>query len=215
MPHGQAVPGIAHAFVVEPGEVGDNPRQDPASIAVVLALDPRPGEMVADLAAAPGGKTMHIVDSGAGPTVAVDIRRSRVFRARARVPGAMWLVGDGTRPPLREGRFDAVLVDAPCSGLGTLRRRPEIRHRVTPSEIARLAGLQRSMVRAGLRLLKPTGRLVYSVCTVTPDETVSIVAGLSAQPPSGLPGRRWENGLLMAPHLTDTDAMFISVIRPH
>jgi 16S rRNA (cytosine967-C5)-methyltransferase len=214
VPHGQAVPGIEGAYVVEPGEVRDHPRQDPASIAVVLALDPRPGERVADLAAAPGGKTMHIVDAGASATVAVDIRRSRVWRSRSRVPQAAWVVGDGSRPPLRARSFDAVLVDAPCSGLGTLRRRPEIRHRVSAAGIARLAGVQRSMVEAGMSLLKPNGRLVYSVCTVTPEETVAIVAGLPAQPPVGLPGRRWGNGLLMAPHLTDTDGMFISIIRP-
>jgi 16S rRNA (cytosine967-C5)-methyltransferase len=122
------------------------------------------------------------------------------------------MIGDAVRPPLRSGGFDRVLLDAPCSGLGTLRRRPEIRHRVTPDRINDLADLQKRMLASALGLVAPGGRLVYSVCTVVPAETVDVVKGSGAHPPEGLPGRVWGDGLLLAPHLTGTDGMFIALI---
>ncbi len=75
------------------------------------------------------------------------------------------------RPPWRAGRFDRVLVDAPCSGLGVLRRRPDARWRVQPGDVARLAGLQRRLLAAAVPLVRPGGVLVYSVCTLTGEET--------------------------------------------
>ena len=77
------------------------------------------------------------------------------------------VVADGTAPPLRAGSFDRVLVDAPCSGLGVLRRRPDARWRVQPGDVARLAGLQRRLLAAAVPLVRPGGVLVYSVCTLT------------------------------------------------
>jgi 16S rRNA (cytosine967-C5)-methyltransferase len=123
-----------------------------------------------------------------------------------------WLVADARRPPLQHGVFDRVLLDAPCTGLGTLRRRPEIRHRIRPSSSAEAGLRQRAMVEAALPLLRPGGRLVYSVCTVLALETIDVVAGLGARPPDDLPGLRTGDGLLLAPHLTGTDGMFIAVI---
>lgn len=119
---------------------------------------------------------------------------------------------DGRRLPFRTASLDKVLVDAPCTGLGTLRRRPEIRLRVTESDRDRLAALQRSMLDEALRVVRPGGRVVYAVCTVTSAETTDVVSGLPARPPEDLPGRHLEGGLLMAPHLTETDGMFISVV---
>ncbi|CAN5127646.1 transcription antitermination factor NusB [soil metagenome] len=217
LPPGKPVPGIDGAFEVPPGRTGGHPLADPSSVAVVASLDVRPGMRVADLAAAPGGKTMDIADRLAteGVVVAVDQHRRRAFKAARRVPNAHWVIADGARLPLPQGVFDRVLVDAPCTGLGTLRRRPELRHRVTPAEIERLASLQKRILLAGLELLARGGRLVYSVCTVTPAETVDQLAGLhpiSGPPLPGLPGRMFGDGWLLAPHLSDTDGMFIAVL---
>jgi 16S rRNA (cytosine967-C5)-methyltransferase len=127
------------------------------------------------------------------------------------VPAAHWIVADGARPAFGRATFDRVLVDAPCSGLGTLRRRPEIRYRVSPSEIERLSLMQRGILEASLDLVKPGGRLVYAVCTVTPEETTAVVDGLGGSPPPGLPGDHVGDGLLLGPHLGPYDGMFISV----
>ncbi len=223
---GAPVPGIPGAFTGgAPAEVrrarerGEVVIADPASVAVGLAAGPRPGDVVADVAAAPGGKTLHLWDlmEGRGVLLAMDrhARRARSGRTRlarlgVRVP---WVVGDARRPPLAENTFDLVLLDAPCTGLGTLRRRPEIRHRLRPGAPAALGERQRAMVEAARRLVRPGGRLVYSVCTVFPEETVAVVAGMGAHPPEGLPGRRWGDGLLLAPHLTATDGMFLAVVE--
>jgi 16S rRNA (cytosine967-C5)-methyltransferase len=158
---------------------------------------------------------MHLIDqTGDGQVVALDSSLKRVLRASRRASEAFWMVGDAVSPPFRSAIFDRVLLDAPCSGLGTLRRRPEIRHRVTPARVEELADLQKRMLAAALRLVKPDGRVVYSVCTVVPAETIDVVEGLGAFPPEDLPGRNWGDGLLLAPHLTGTDGMFIAVIEP-
>jgi 16S rRNA (cytosine967-C5)-methyltransferase len=191
---------------------------DPASTAVVLALSPQPGERILDLAAAPGGKTMHLVDlAGAGSAVvALDRHRRRLDSARRRLAAAgvspLWVCGDGRTAPLQTGSFDAVLVDAPCTGLGTLRRRPEIAMRLEAGAPARLASVQRAMLAEAWRLTRPGGRIVYSVCTVFAEETTRIVDEYPAARPRGLPGRPWGRGLLLAPHVTGTDGMFISDI---
>ncbi|MGH8957968.1 MAG: RsmB/NOP family class I SAM-dependent RNA methyltransferase [Acidimicrobiia bacterium] len=205
---------IAGAYELEGRfQQGAIPLADPSSVAVVAALGVEGGQRVADLAAAPGGKTMDIVDrlGGDGFVVASDRQQRRALRAAKRVPEASWTIADGRAPALRRERFDRVLVDAPCSGLGTIRRRPEIRHRATPAEIMRLATLQQQMLAAALELVADGGRLVYSVCTVTPEETIDQVRDLGAKPPRQLPGRRWGDGWLLAPHLTGTDGMFIAV----
>jgi 16S rRNA (cytosine967-C5)-methyltransferase len=194
---------------------------DPSSVAAARAVAAEPGQRVLDLAAAPGGKTAILWDVmvGSGLLVAADRNRRRVLSARRRLDKMgirpHWVVMDGSRPALRSDSFDRVLLDAPCTGLGTLRRRPEIRHRLDRASPARAAALQSVLLAEALRLVKPGGRVVYSVCTVFPEETIEMVAGLPAAPPAGLPGRAWGNGLLLAPHLTGTDGMFISVVtRP-
>jgi len=190
---------------------------DPASAAVVQAMDLQPGQRVVDLAAAPGGKTRAAaIRLGAGSRlIAVDLNEKRLRRAanRAAAETIQWVVGDSTIPPLARQAFDRVLLDAPCSGLGTLRRRPEIRHRLDPGAPAQLGELQKKMLDAALELVAPGGMLVYSVCTVFPQETTQVVAGHDALPPA-LPGERHGGGVLLSPHLTGTDAMFVTTISP-
>jgi 16S rRNA (cytosine967-C5)-methyltransferase len=215
IPDGDPVAGVPDAYEIEAGYLGEHPLQDPSSVAVGHAVEVRPGDLVADLAAAPGGKTMHLIDqTGGGQVVALDSSHKRVLRASRRAPEAFWTVGDAVSPPFKSAMFDRVLLDAPCSGFGTLRRRPEIRHRVTRARVEELADLQKRMLAAALGLVKPGGRLVYSVCTVVPAETIDVVSRFGAFPPEDLPGRIWGDGLLLAPHLTGTDGMFIAVIEP-
>ena len=130
------------------------------------------------------------------------------------------VVADGTRPPWRPGSLDRVLVDAPCSGLGVLRRRPDARWRVTPHDVERLVPLQRALLGAAVELLRPGGSLVYSVCTITAAETLGIDAWLAeAHPelaPEGHldgPWRPHGRGDLLLPHDAGTDGMFCLRLR--
>lgn len=213
------VPDITGAFVLSnTSPVPDNISiQDGASIAVGLALDPQPGDRILDLAAAPGGKTLHIADrlGSEGLLIASDRNPRRVSGAQRRLAGnpVRWCVADGRRVPFPAGCFDRVLLDAPCSGIGTLRRRPEIRFRVSAAGIDQLSRLQAEMLEEAMRVVKPGGTVVYSVCTVTPQETVNVISDLPTEPIAGLPGRPWGSGWLLGPHLTGTDGMFITRIR--
>ncbi|MEX2655464.1 MAG: RsmB/NOP family class I SAM-dependent RNA methyltransferase [Acidimicrobiia bacterium] len=209
------VDGIPGAWLWDEGAPPEGVAvQDPASVAVVNAVALGCGGCALDIAAAPGGKTQHLVDQAGetGRVIGMDIHPRRVRDAALRVPQAIWVVGDGRSAPFAESTFDAVLVDAPCTGLGTLRRRPEIRDRVSEAGMAQLAAIQRSLLDEALRLVRPGGRVVYSVCTITPAETIDVVAGLGGVPPSGLPGVRYGDGWLMGPHLGPTDGMFVTVI---
>ena len=220
-PPGDAVPvpGIAGAYVLSStAAVPDNIEiQDGASIAVGLALEPQPGERILDLAAAPGGKTLQIADrlEGQGLVVGSDHHPRRVASAarRLEVSPVHWCVADGRRAPYPSGSFDRVLLDAPCSGLGTLRRRPEVRFRVSRSDLDDLSLLQSLMLEEALRIVRSGGTVVYSVCTVTPQETTNVIEDLQTEPIVGLPGRPWGGGWLLGPHLTGTDGMFITKIR--
>ncbi len=191
---------------------------DGASTAVALALAPQPGERVLDMAAAPGGKTMSLWDQSGGKAiiVAMDRHRRRLRSAKRRLDKEkvypQWMVGDGVSIPFADDSFDAVLVDAPCTGLGTLRRRPEIAMRLDAGAPQRMAEQQRAMLAEAWRITRPGGRIVYSVCTVLAAETVAIVADYPAQPPQGLPGAIWGSGLLLTPHVTGTDGMFIAAL---
>ena len=190
--------------------------QDAASVAVVEALGVAPGHRVLEVGAAPGGKTLAIWDRNPASLVALDVHPRRIRQAERRLKRAggegWWIRADGARLPFRSGQFDRVLVDAPCTGLGTLRRRPEIRLRVSIGDRDRLAALQRRMLRQAIDAVRPGGRVVYSVCTLTRAETLGVVEDMGGRPPADLPGLRLDHGLLMGPHLTGTDGMFIAVL---
>lgn len=193
--------------------------QDPASQWVCDIVDPSSGETVLDVCAAPGGKSTLLAGRGA-IVVAADRRmsRSRLVSRNARRVGADRLsvaVADGTAPPWRAGAFDRVLVDAPCSGLGVLRRRADARWRIDPAGVDRLVELQRRLLIAAQPLVRAGGRLVYSVCTVTTAETLGHVAavGPGFEPVAIEPGERWRpiaaNGVMVLPHDHDTDGMTV------
>jgi 16S rRNA (cytosine967-C5)-methyltransferase len=157
--------------------------QGEASQLVVHLLGVAPGTHVLDACAAPGGKTTYAAALAApgGRVVALDVsaaglRRLRAEAARLGVAGVHAVLADARRPPLA-ATFNAVLVDAPCSGLGTLRRHPELRWRRRPEDIARLAALQHELLDGVAALVRPGGTLVYAVCTLAREENGDVVAG--------------------------------------
>jgi 16S rRNA (cytosine967-C5)-methyltransferase len=199
-------------------ERADGYVQDPASQQVAAAVGAQPGELVLDLCAAPGGKATALAATGAH-VVAADIRPGRAAlvagnAARMGTTGVAVVAADGSQPPWRPGSFDRVLVDAPCSGLGTLRRRADLRWRVEPSSVERLAALQRRLMAAAADLVRPGGMLVYSVCTLTAAESTAIDDHLRAERPdlvpADLPGAPWEpwgRGAALLPQAAGTDGM--------
>jgi 16S rRNA (cytosine967-C5)-methyltransferase len=150
--------------------------QSRASQLVARTLAPAPGERALDLCAAPGGKTTHLAAlmEGRGEVVAVERhpQRARALRATcARMRAAnVTVVEADARAFDGEARFDRVLLDPPCSGLGTLRSHPDLRWRVTPAAIERLAAEQDALLAAARRAVRPGGTLVYSICTLSPGE---------------------------------------------
>jgi 16S rRNA (cytosine967-C5)-methyltransferase len=144
---------------------------------------------VLDACAAPGAKATAIAERlcGGSAVTSLDPRRSALARLgiealRLGLSGIDAVVGDARLPPLRAS-FDAVLVDAPCTGLGTLRRHPELRWRLGPEDVPRLAALQRAILHQVAPLVRPGGILVYAVCTLTREETDGVVADfLSTHP---------------------------------
>jgi 16S rRNA (cytosine967-C5)-methyltransferase len=203
---------------------GDDYVQDLASQWVAESVAGRPGERIADLCAAPGGKATLIAATGATVT-AMDVREARtalvVANARRLAEGrVMAVTGDGRRPPLRHGTFDRVLVDAPCTGLGTLRRRADARWRIDADGVQRLAALQYELVDAAVSLLRPGGVLVYSVCTLTERESIGVDEHLAKTSPAlqvlaspTAPWRPWGRGALLLPQAAGTDGMFMLRLR--
>ena len=180
-----------------------------------------PGGRVLDLCAAPGGKATALAAAGAS-VVAADLRPARlglVAQNADRLGHAVALVaGDGRAPPFRPGSFDRVLVDAPCSGLGVLRRRADARWRGGEADLADLALLQADLLAGAAALVRPGGQLVYSVCTVTEVETAGVDRRFRGAEPRAEPepvGRPWRphgdhgSGGLLLPQDLDSEGMAV------
>jgi len=163
-----------------------------AALVASLAL-PADGKAVADLAAAPGGKAAILAQGKTAGIVALEIfpRRARhlagLLATRAPSGRAAAVVADATRPPLPRERFGTVLLDAPCSGTGTFRRRPEKRHRVRPDDIPDCAARQARMLAAAAPLVAPGGALVYAVCSLEEEEGIGQVRSFLASHPEFTP----------------------------
>jgi 16S rRNA (cytosine967-C5)-methyltransferase len=156
--------------------------QSRAAMTVARLLGPRPGERVLDLCAAPGGKTTHLAalmeDRGRLVAVEQHRRRAAALARTAQRMGASCVevrVGDAAAEHEPEA-YDRVLVDPPCSDLGTLASRPDARWRKTADQPARLARAQGAILRAGAAAVRPGGTLVYSTCTISPQENEGVVA---------------------------------------
>jgi 16S rRNA (cytosine967-C5)-methyltransferase len=173
------------AALVEAAEDGLVYFQDEASMLVTLLLEPKPGDRILDLCAAPGSKTSHIaaVTQNESLIVAGDLHVHRLFtlietclRLGATCVQPLALDGTGRLPFVESKcRFDRILVDAPCSGTGTLRRHPEIKWRLQEADLARLAELQTALLANAAPLLEARGRLVYSTCSLEPEENEEII----------------------------------------
>jgi 16S rRNA (cytosine967-C5)-methyltransferase len=208
--------------------------QDQASQAVAAAVGARPGERILDLAAAPGGKATALAEAmgDEGLVVAADLRPGRAARVREAalrlgLRSVRVVTADGRRLPIRPapgdaggGRFDRVLLDAPCSGLGVLRRRPEARWRLEPAAIEGAAALQRDLLAAAAGRVRPGGLLAYSVCTMTREETLDVDDWAAATFPEfealDRPGDPWRvhgRGALLLPTAAGTDGMFLLLLR--
>jgi 16S rRNA (cytosine967-C5)-methyltransferase len=204
-------------------------------------LAPAPGERVLDLCAAPGGKTTHLAAlmGGEGEVVAVERNRARAgllarTAERMRAGNVRVQVGDA-RLARGDGQvYDRVLVDPPCSGLGTLQAHPDLRWRVSEDGVQQMAGVQARILAAGAEVLRPGGVLVYSTCTISPTENERLIASfldshpdfsiddLPAEVPAysharvagrGSGGRGSAGTLLTLPHLDATAGFFIARLR--
>ncbi|MEX0953464.1 MAG: transcription antitermination factor NusB [Nitriliruptoraceae bacterium] len=181
--------------------------QDEASQLVVEATGVRSGDRVLDLCAGPGGKAtlLALVAGTEGRVTAVEsnARRAAMVEDSARLQGLAVDVHVADAGEVALGDHDVVLLDAPCTGLGTGRRRPEVRWRRHPTDVEELATLQRRLLDAAARHVAPGGRLVYSVCTWTAPETVEVAD-------RHLPGLEREDRVQLLPDEHATDGMFIA-----
>ena len=190
--------------------------QDFSSLWVAYAVEARAGERVLDMCSAPGGKATAMAGSGA-TVIAADRQEHRAALVRENVERLELdlpvVVADGTRPPFTAGTFEAVLLDAPCSGLGALRRRADARWRIEPNDVRELARLQAQLLGSAADLVRPGGRLVYSVCTLLDAESVDHATPRGfevddTEPPSGR-WRRHRQGWRILPQDADTDGMIL------
>jgi 16S rRNA (cytosine967-C5)-methyltransferase len=190
--HPQAIRLLEHATVFElPGyQEGWFLVQDAAAMQVASALAPAPGSRVLDLCAAPGGKTMHLAElmGNQGSIVACDIDPRRLGRLPESVARLginiieTQVVEPQGEPPL--GPFDAALVDAPCSNTGVLGRRPEVRWRLQERELGHLQSLQIRLLRLAVERVAPGGKVVYSTCSIEPEENQQVVRAILQEMPA-------------------------------
>jgi 16S rRNA (cytosine967-C5)-methyltransferase len=204
--------------------------QDEGSQLVVDLLDPKPGERALDVCAAPGGKATALAErvGSRGSVLALDRNRSRldlVRRATRRLglTRLRCLERDASEPLAGidpGGPFDRVLADVPCSGLGTLRRNPDARWRIQPEDPEELSKIQLAILREAAQMLRPGGALVYSTCTLLPEENEGVVdtflgefpgfarAGFESLPDNVKPLCDARGQLRCLPHIHDTDGFF-------
>lgn len=187
--------------------------QDPAARAAVLAASPKPGERVLDLCAAPGGKSFAaaVVMGGAGEIVSRDVypwKVEELQKAAARLgfSNVKATVGDATKPA--EGKYDLVMADVPCSGLGIIRKKPDIRYK-DPAEFGALAAIQTAILENAGNVVRSGGRLLYATCTLRREENQERVAAFLRQQ-GGRFALACEETLW--PHQRGTDGFYYAVL---
>ena len=210
--------------------------QDEGSQILGLLVEPRRGEMVVDFCAGAGGKTLQMgaAMNSSGRLYAFDVSDKRLANLGPRLkrsglsnvfPQRIANENDPKVKRLR-GKIDRVLVDAPCTGLGTLRRNPDLKSRQSPGDLAELNVKQRAILAAAAALVKPGGRLVYGTCSLHAEENEDIVAAFLAANPEfrllpaaeilkrlGIRIALEDDYLRLFPHLHDTDGFFAAVME--
>lgn len=235
---GDAGPGARFEYIAGLYHV-----QEEVSLLPPRLLEPRPGERVLDLCAAPGGKTAQIAVAlgNRGTVVANDRDFGRLTTLRSTldrlgVANVTATRSDGANYPPEAGLFDRVLVDVPCTCEGTSRKSPEVLEHIGPGSSLRLQGVQKALLRKAAQLTRPGGRIVYSTCTYAPEENEEVVAavmeelpGVLRLEPAQMPGlrtrpglTRWEGrsfppemerALRIWPHDNDTGGFFVAVLE--
>ena len=197
-------------------ERDDGYTQDLGSQWVGASVPAAAGDVVLDACAAPGGKATAIAANSAF-VVAADLQPQRVGLvaanvSRLAVSDVAPVVADATRAPFRAAAFDHVLIDAPCSGLGSLRRRADARWRITPTDVGELATLQQRMINECAPLVRVGGSLVYSVCTLLAAESIDHAIPIGFEPIAEVPEGQWRPfgaGWRLMPHDAGTDGMIV------
>ncbi len=192
--------------------------QDESAMQVASALAPKPGWRVLDLCSAPGGKTTHLAElmGDQGRIIACDIDESRLRTVRdlARRLHLKSVLTDRHQTVLTEGNFDAALVDVPCGNTGVLGKRPEVRSRLRSEDLKHLVLVQRRLLKRALEKVKPGGVVVYSTCSIEPEENQELVRGIINSQPKVLleeeqevvPGRPSDGGYWARLRKGDTGA---------
>ncbi len=191
--------------------------QDEASMLAAVMLDPKQGDTVMDVCAAPGGKTLAIAErmNNTGTILATDIykRKLAIIDSEAKRLGVRNIVTktwDSTKTDSeRVQKADKVLVDVPCSGLGVVRRKPEIKYRKRTAEMDLLPRKQYEILSASAEYVKPGGRILYSTCTINPYENQRVVSEFLKKHPNF----KKEEAVQLLPNVNDTDGFFICTMR--
>ena len=209
--------------------------QDEGSQIAALLVAAKPGEQVLDLCAGAGGKTLALASimANKGQVFATDSDRARlapIFERLKRAGARNVQVREAGAPlDALHGRMDAVLIDAPCTGSGVWRRRPDAKWRLTEKALGERIAEQAALLRSAVRYLKPGGRLIYVTCSLLPDENEDQIAGFLAEAPGmvAVPSQEMSavvpglaeaallaaNGVILTPRRTETDGFYISVMR--
>ena len=207
--------------------------QDESAMLVAHVMQPQKGDMILDMCSAPGGKSMHMAGMmhNEGKIVACDVHphKLELIEKNAKRLGISII-----EPTLQDGmvlneafvgKFDKVLLDAPCSGLGIMKRKPDIRHNKTRADLEEIVRIQKALVSNAVKYLKPEGRLVYSTCTISYEENEKMAHEIAKQTgleleelvdtiPKCLKESLKEKGMIqILPQMADTDGFFIASFR--